>query len=382
MMKRIVFLTCAAWATTGAMHNAQACAGLDLPGATTVVNDEAAAIVWDAKTGTEHFIRRATFNSASPKAAQNIGFLVPTPTMPQIGAVDAAIFDRLEAATKPRVETTTLTGFKVGSLFLRGGAESEKAPAAVAKSAGGTTSVQVSKTVRVGDYDATVLSARDTKSLAKWLRAHKFNADASLQGWLAPYVKRGWKITAFKVVNKNGGAQFGLSPVRLSFKTDAPFYPYREPARARAKGNFASSRALKVYFVGDARVGGTIGSKKKWAGATEWTAALPAASLAGLTGSGVPRAALTGARMTIFRDASSPRPGTDEVFFKPSPLQSKIFPEPILRTVDKRATIPLELLLLGLIGGSVAAMKGANAFADKRHARLQQKIDSDNSVAR
>jgi len=174
-----------------------------------------------------------------------------------------------------------------------------------------------------------------------------------------------------------------LSPVRLSFQTDTPFYPYREPSKARAKGNFASSRALKVYFVGDSRVAGTIGANTKWPGATQWTAALPAASLASLSQSGIPRATLANARMTVFHDASSPRPGTDEVFFKTAPVQSKILPEPIQRTEDRRTTLPLELLMLGFIGFCIFAMKSANSIADKRQAaRLQQRFKSDSGSPR
>jgi hypothetical protein len=54
--------------------------------------------------------------------------------------------------------------------------------------------------------------------------------------------------------------------------------------------------------------------------------------------------------LTVFEDDSSPRPGTDEIYFAPAQQQEVVQPPPLIRTVDRTVPIPLDLLLL-LFGG-------------------------------
>ena len=61
------------------------------------VTMEDVCIVWDPKSKTEHFIRRANFESES----EDFGFLVPTPSKPELGEANQALFQRLETAVKP-----------------------------------------------------------------------------------------------------------------------------------------------------------------------------------------------------------------------------------------------------------------------------------------
>jgi hypothetical protein len=87
------------------------------------------------------------------------------------------------------------------------------------------------------------------------------------------YVDKKWKITAFKV---DAGA--GFSPVRMSFKTERPFHPYREPSYQRKEGS-NSNREFRLFFVGPWRAAGQIGEgKHRWAGMVE--CALPIAKMA------------------------------------------------------------------------------------------------------
>jgi len=51
------------------------------PSGKPVVNaDQTVIIIWDAATQTQHFIRKASFKSE----ADDFGFLVPTPSQPQL----------------------------------------------------------------------------------------------------------------------------------------------------------------------------------------------------------------------------------------------------------------------------------------------------------
>jgi hypothetical protein len=60
---------------------------------------EPAIIVWDEKRQIQHFIRRATFDST----ASSIGFLVPTPSTPELAVADDESFSELECFIKPKV---------------------------------------------------------------------------------------------------------------------------------------------------------------------------------------------------------------------------------------------------------------------------------------
>src|SRR5688500_14730084 len=63
------------------------------------IADESAIIVWDAATKTQHFIRRASFNTEAP----DFGFLVPTPSRPALAEADDKAFEQLALITAPRV---------------------------------------------------------------------------------------------------------------------------------------------------------------------------------------------------------------------------------------------------------------------------------------
>jgi LPXTG-motif cell wall-anchored protein len=102
----------------------------------------------------------------------------------------------------------------------------------------------------------------------------------------------------------------------MSFQTEKPFFPYREPASQRAAGKGAS-RLLRVYFIADARFDGAIGKDAYWPGKPVWSDQIETAQLAKLLSlAKLPPMAGGGGRwLTEFEDQSSPRPGTDEVFF-------------------------------------------------------------------
>ncbi|MBW2460076.1 MAG: DUF2330 domain-containing protein [Deltaproteobacteria bacterium] len=66
------------------------------------ITSEEALIVWDAERGVEHFIRRGEFRTD----ADDFGFLVPTPSPPQLSEVDEDVFDRLRSHIAPPIEYT------------------------------------------------------------------------------------------------------------------------------------------------------------------------------------------------------------------------------------------------------------------------------------
>jgi hypothetical protein len=298
-----------------------ACAPAPHLGDEIAVVEESAVIVWDAPSHTEHFIRRATFRGKG----RDFGFLVPVPDVPVLEAVSDELFDKLEERTERETVYTTrgeldftpfvLLKWTHGSAILTGAA----AP------------VEVLSTQKVGGYEAAILSATDAGALQKWLSENGYDATPDLVEWLDAYVRKQWKIAAFKIDASKPEAR--TSAVKMSFTAERPFFPYREPAsQRRLASEKPENRALRVWFLGAERVVGRIGD-----GSTSWPAVLRRSDP-------LPEAP----RMTAFLDQSSIRPGVDDLFFLHSAVQSNYVEPPyVIETVDT-THVPLDLVAIGL----------------------------------
>ena len=346
------------------------------------VVDESAVIVWDATTHQEKFIRRASFNATS----KDFGFLVPTPSVPQLTEVNNSAFDYLEREIRPRTVPDNLYGLTFSSLLFpnpqAGRSLGVKDMQSVASLS--MRSVQVLDRQRVAGYDAVVLSAESAGALGKWLQSHGYVARPALLAWLTPYVQAHWKITAFKIANdtRDGDKVTTLNyvgqradlPIRMpeahtitipratsyavqmSFTTARPFFPYREPADQRAPGHYATNRSLRVFLLSSARMDGTLGEA---AGAAPWPGKVFAASpiadakrdalASSLSRSADPLPA--NLWLTTFVDRSSPRPGTDEVYVAPAARQTPVVPPVVVLPRVQNIDIPIEpLAILGGLG--------------------------------
>lgn len=329
-----------------------ACAPAPLPGDTVAVADEEALVVHDPVAGLEHFIRRAAFRTA----AREFGFIVPTPAPPALAEAPAWVFERLAARVAPRVETRTRTrGVTVASCCL--------APLMLtARSAGDApraSAVEVLATQRVAGYDAAVLRADDPAALGGWLASHGYADSADLRAWSAPYVSARWVFTAFRVAkaDPNDPRPPGTANVRMTFATPRAVYPYREPASQRADAG--APRRLRVHVLSAARVEGRVGVEgPAFPGRVTWAGA--ASDWARLLESAVPAAALQGRLwLTSFDDTSSPRPGTDDVWFSPAAQQTAVTPPPVVRWRENDVPIPVDLIALVAVGAWWWRRRGA-----------------------
>lgn len=329
------------------------------------IASEKAIIVWDEKTRTEHFIRQANFDTV----ASSFGFLVPTPTRPQrpVAAPDST-FSLLEDWSKP--EHRTETRVRYYSLFQgvapEAAAMKEDKRGAPAMMAGG---VQVLDTVKVGSGVAKILRVEKGKTdeLMEWLKENKFDARPELTEWLKEYVDRGWYLTAFKYERADRPAN-GMVPeaVRISFKVpekERPFYPYREPEDARKQKQpekhwGRTQRFLRVFFVANGRYEGNLGKEGAWPGQAAHSKPLTDDQQGRLAdavnGDNKDGAALPeGAWLTVFDDPSSPRPGTDEVYFSKSESQDELARPPIIHHRDVGQPYPSEVIGLWAFVGVV-----------------------------
>lgn len=199
------------------------CCGVSIDGKGVVFGGQANVIIWDADTKTQHFIRQASFETEAP----DLGFIAPTPSVPELEIADVALYRALEdLAPKP-------------SGCAAQGLPTESAAA----SAGGVEVVQVKD---VGAYRATTLRADDAKALAKWMTENGYVTTPSVEKWTEFYIGKKWYLTAFKIRADADLKQARTEAIRMTFKTDQPYNPYFVP-----KDNISDDirAGLVIHFV-------------------------------------------------------------------------------------------------------------------------------------
>jgi hypothetical protein len=357
-----VSLALAAWLGSVPTES-RGCAPVPRSGEAIDVADETALIVWDDPKDEEHFIRQATFVGT----ARDFGFLVPTPTRPRVETAAPGVFHELARLTEPKTEHHTTTGINLGCSGSRL-AQADKSAAGSEKEA-----VVVLEQKQVGNLDAAVLAFRADKTqkledtadeLLAWLTSHGYAVRPDLAEWLAPYIDRSWIITAFKIAGQSGaespapGASIAVkaSAVRLTFKTDRPFFPYREPAAQRDAQSRNIPRTLRVYMAAKERMAGTIGESTPWPAQAVWANAIRESDRTTLLDTlKLPHETGIGKWwITEFEDHSTPRLGTDEVYFEHSMDRGPILRTPIILTTYKTPwwVGPLAIIFLIALGGA------------------------------
>jgi hypothetical protein len=216
--------------------------------------------------------------------------------------------------------------------------------------------VHVLEEQRVAGYDPVVLEADSASALKDWLAGHGYATRPDLAAWLGPYVKAGWKITAFKIARDATRQEIATSAVRMSFATDRPFFPYSEPADQRdAERQGGGGRLLRVFFVADSRYAGRLGDAEPWAGPLDAAAGQGLADRLNLAITVWPR------WLTVFEDRASPRAGTADVSFVPSASQEEVRPAPVRVRVthDLSGWVCLVVALLAVFGPVLLAIRRA-----------------------
>jgi hypothetical protein len=355
MRKLTLIALCAALA----VQPSRACCPAFPPGPDTTVKiaDQEIVVVWNPTTRTEHFIRRASFDSR----VKGFGFLVPTPTEPALGEVNAKLFDDLRGEIEPRIVYKTQYRPQLGALVLLPFLAMRQGFAPAAGAARGLDMVtakafeppvEVLQQVRVAGFDAAVLKASDATALAAWLEANGYDARPALREWVTPYVAAKWIVTAFKFAADAGEVSTGA--LRMSFETDRPLFPYRVPTDQLApagKGN-----TLRVFFVGPGRASGALGeAKAPWAGQVKYASNAPRIPVNLLLGDAVPLVDnVSGAWLTAFEDGTWPS-GTEDLWFSTDAAGAELIPtREVVR--EEPVMIPADVLL-GLGVGAIVFIR-------------------------
>ncbi len=314
-------------------EQALGCAAVGPRASRIAIASETVLIIWDEKTKTQHFIRRASFSTSVPY----FGFLVPTPTRPKLAEAPDELFLTLRRWTEPRVRTAYV--------FME---------PTLSEGLGSGGKVDVLEQKRVSGFDASVLRASDSQALRAWLDKHGYDARPQVIDWVAPYVKAGWIITAFQIAKKEKEEDWlETRAVRMSFRTERPFFPYREPADQRERNN-GPRRLLRLYVIApERRTGQLEDANLDWGWKTAWAAPLrpqQAEEIAHLIGT--EEVQVEGAWLTELEDWGSRRAGSSDLIFVPDELQVDI------RRPDEFDIVPIPPSLVKFGGKVVLAFLG------------------------
>jgi Uncharacterized protein conserved in bacteria (DUF2330) len=310
----------------------EACCPAPRSGQPVVNADQTIVIFWDAAARTQHSIRRASFKSEG----EDFGFLVPSPSRPELAESGNEAFPVLQKITEPEFVTQTRPSGGSGC----GCASKSAAPMAAGLAE--PASVRVLEEKVVAGFNAKVLEADTTDVLVQWLKENGYAYSPEVATWAKPYVDGKWKITALKVAKKKDDANskdVTASALRMSFKTDRPLFPYREPESSRSAASLgADRRLLRIYFLAEARYQGELTKEQQWTGNVAWAGRLnPDDRKKVLDLLHLPEA--TGPAdvwLTEFEDNWPYKVAPADVYFSPAADQSTVRRPPIILYVGSR----------------------------------------------
>jgi hypothetical protein len=309
-------------AATVLSPDADACCPAAPEGKPVVNADQTVLIVWDAATKTQHFIRQASFRGMS----NDFGFLIPTPTEPALDESGDAAFPLLAKITAPKVVPKPIFQGCGGGCSRSKGVEEESAIA--------QAPVRVLSEKAVAGFNATVLEASSAGALVTWLKERGFAFSPEVEAWAKPYVDGGWKITALRVAKKDGASgPIEATALRMSFKTDQPLFPYREPAPPSELGTLRS-RLLRIYFLSDGRYQGTLTPDAPWTGRTAWSGEIEGDTLRPVVDAlGISLESSTKWWLTEFEDRWPYEIAPADLYFSKADAQVKLERDPVYGSV-------------------------------------------------
>ncbi len=292
---------------------------------------ERVLLIFDEAQSREHLIRQVTFRAGN----ETFGFVVPTPSRPEVASVKRAPFDALQTSypfARPKYDGVP-GGRGKGQGFGSGH---------------GRLGVRVLEKTKVGSFTAFVLAADDEEALSSWLKDNGLKSAPEAKRWLAHFVMMKFYFVAMryeppnkedsKADGKTKASDQGKVPssgvvrqppvkaetVRMSFSTPVPYYPYLEPPRPI--GVAKSERALELWLIARQPVVPVAVVSER--GVTRWVQPMKegafydgepmrrrlAITLRGELEKLLPKGPVV---MQTFQDQKSSRAGFDDVLFAP-----------------------------------------------------------------
>jgi len=165
-LKRTVLLLCLIFLSLPSSSKACALTVSPIPTAEDFIASEQAVIFWDETRKIEHFIRQADIESKNA----DVGFIVPTPHVPELVEADARLFQLVADVTRPRMirQIDYGTPLQIFGPVLRGPAIIMLLPYVgllTGMSDAGEHDVNINSEQDVAGYHAVILSANDSPLL-------------------------------------------------------------------------------------------------------------------------------------------------------------------------------------------------------------------------
>jgi len=316
-----------------------ACCPAPRSGEPVVNADQTVILLWDAANKMQHFIRKASFKSE----ADDFGFIVPSPTQPELAESGGEAFPYLQKLTEPEViQKPRPSNFSCG---CSGGFKNKAAPESLG--------VIVLDEKEVAGFHASVLEAGSATALVQWLKKNGYAFSQEIEVWAKPYVDQGWKFTALKVAKdetRKASKTVAAAALRISFQTDRPLFPYREPDPSAVAAELgAVNRLLRIYFIAEARYAAEI-DKGPWSAKVAWAGKVKDADrLAVLKLLNLPET--TGPAqwfLTEFENNWRYQAAPGDVYFSRSGNQDAVHREPVIQYVS--SFMPTDVTVYALAG--------------------------------
>jgi Uncharacterized protein conserved in bacteria (DUF2330) len=336
LLRRLVCVAAIFSLAVASLQKLPACCPIGHVGEAVVNADQSVVILWDAAKKTQHFIRRASFQSQSA----DFGFLIPSPTRPELAESGNEVFPFLQKLTEPEVR-------HVKAQAHGGGCGCGMPPPEAGLTA--DAKVEVLEQKLVAGFHAAVLSASSADDLVNWLQEHEYEFSPAVKDWAQPYVEQGWMITALKVAKDTEApaqTKVDASALRMSFETERPLFPYREPASEVAAETLgARHRLLRIYFLSDGKYFGKISPIYRWTGDAVWAGELAAADRARIL-EHLGLAAETGPEkfwLTEFEDHWEYKLAPADLYFTKSQEQTPLRRPPTIIYDYAKTELPIDL---------------------------------------
>lgn len=205
------------------------------------VVEEKSLIFWDSPNRTQHFIREVSFQNKG----QSFGFIVPVPSVPEVTDINNELIDFLNNEIEKKRPIKTRYHFPSMPRMPSFGEEGVMHSAAVNDMM--DNEIKVVATFELNDYDVNVIQGSSSEGIIKWLSDNSLDYSKILGEYLNSYIKKSWYFVVFKFKKNESKLNSKSKFVRISFKTEKPFYPYDEAGQRSY-----SDRELKLYFVSNA----------------------------------------------------------------------------------------------------------------------------------
>ena len=156
---------------------------------------------------------------------EDFAMVVPVPQVLEkanIKTLNAGVFERLDALASPKLVKYEERDPCVERIYDK--RRMDSAPMASGRGFGSGGSVEVRAQFEVGEYDISILEARDSGALEEWLLKHDYKVPKGAAPYYEPYIQSGMYFFVAKVniqrVNIDPEGNALLSPLRFHY--DSP----------------------------------------------------------------------------------------------------------------------------------------------------------------